>query len=351
MNPDLEQQLRETLARSAGGVTDARRPTLSWEQPVTGGTVTEPAPRRRSRVRTAARFAAPLMVAAAVAGAIVLPGQLRTGDGQAPPSADATVATTAPQLQEVALLAPGSTVPLQPGQYLYSKTTFDNEDKHALLITEVWRPQHAADPWTRRFTQLDSRTGELYRDEVTGEVLLEPETVTSPCGDFDGHGGTCDDAGSMDDPTPQFLTTLPKDPVRLRDTISAWALDRFNESIELQMAQTPELSWADVTDSMRAGGVMQGFRTFAEATNGMSQPFSALLQQAVATLPDVVAGDEDNVLGRGAVSYSQTETYGDGTTSSWTAMIFDADGNYIGDAMSDISVGAADQAGVAPPGM
>ena len=351
MNSDLEQQLCETLARTAGGVTDGARPALSWEQPATDGPVAELAPRRRARVRTAARFAAPLLAAAAVAGAVVLPGRLGSDDGRAQPGADATAGTTAPQLQEVALLAPGSTVPLRQGQYLYSKRTFSNEDKHALIIEELWRPQHAADPWTRRFTQLDSRTGELYRDEVTGEVLLEPQTVTSPCGDFDGSGGTCDDAGSMDDPTPQFLTTLPTDPVALRDTISAWALERFTEDTERLMAQTPGLTWADIRDSDRAAGVMQGFRDFAEATNGMSQPFSALLQQALTTLPDVVAGDEENLLGRGSASYSHTLRWEDGTESSWLVMVFDAEGNYVGNEMTDIRVGAADEAGVAPPGM
>ena len=341
---DLEQQLRATLGRTADRVTEAPRPALSWERPTAGGPVTVPAPRRRSRVRTAVRFAAPLAVAAAVAGVVVLPGHDQAGGVPAPSGTVGAPGTPTTVLQEVALLAPASTVPLQPGEFLYSRQTMHLDE--TTLVIEIWRPQHATDPWTRTTTYLDAATGEPSRNSVTG-AAMPPETLTAPCGDFFDEVATCDDAGSMDDPTPQFLATLPTDPVELYQQLRTWAIDRDRQ----EMSELPggeELLSLYEDENWLAQVTINGIIDFATATNGMSQPFSARLQQALATMPGAVAGHETNPAGEGTASYSATSvnSYGDeGTTNT---LIFDADGNFVGTPYWEVVVRAAEQAGVAP---
>ena len=348
MNPDptdLEQRLRATLRRTADQVTEAPRPALSWERPGAGEQVTVPAPRRRSRVRTAVRVVAPLAVAAAVAAVVVLPGQQQSGTGQVR-SGVATV-TAAPPLQQVALLAPASTVPLQPGQFLYSRETWllGGAGGETTMITEVWRPQHATDPWTRRLTYLDTATGELSRYTTTGEAML-PETLTAPCGDFFDEVVTCDDAGSLDNPTPQFLTTLPEDPAQLYQQLQTWAVDR--DRAETEHANGEET--IDYTDEdVLAQTTINGIIDFALATNGMSQPFSARLQEALATMPGAVIGHETNADGHGVVSYGGSWVDSSGAVQTTNLLVFDADGNFVGTPYSAVVVGTADTAGVAPP--
>ena len=332
---DLEQQLRATLGRTADRVTDAPRPVLSWEQPAAGGQVTVLSSRRRSRGRTAVRVVAPLAVAAVIAAVVVLPGQEQPGDGHA-----RSTATAAPTLQEVALLAPASTVPLEPGQFLYSRETY-NLGGVTTMISEVWRPQHATDPWTRTTTYLDSATGELSEVEE-----MQPETLTAPCGDFFDEVVTCDDAGSMDNPTPQFLTTLPTDPAELYQQLRTWAIDRDRVAAE-RYAKGEEID--DYTSEETLAWVtINGIIKFALATNGMSQPFSARLQQALATMPGAVTGQETNPSGHGVVSYGAAYVTASGRTSTTNMLVFDADGNFVGTPYWEVVVGTADTAGVAP---
>jgi len=342
MNPDtpLEQQLRGTLTRTAEGVPDSPRPTLSWERPA-GAQVVPLADRRSSRTRRVLQVATPLTIAAAVAAVAVLAG----GQG---PSGAPTPAAPSVQVEETALLAPGGTVPMAPGQYLYSRTTYqaDSTSGRLTVVDEYWVPQDATDVWTYRGTAYDPVTGEpasRYIDPATGAPIQGPRVETAPCGHFDHPEEPCSDGGSWDHPTPRFLASLPTDPAALDALLVEWGenwsrLARGSDEPE-QFGSALDEERSKLYDPMYAAGVL------AESTVGMSQPFSQALEQAVAALPGVVAKPATNLDGAPGTSYAAVAS--DGSVVS-TEMIFDADGNYIGTPTSTVVVGAADEAGATP---
>jgi hypothetical protein len=336
---DLELQLRGALTRAAERVPEATRPTLSWELPADAPQVVPPM-RRPSRTRRVLQVATPLAVAAAVAAVAVLPGSGTSGD------------TPAPGLTEVALLAPGSAVPMAPGQYLYSKITYQTTykgDMPATAVDEYWVPQDATQVWTYRATAYDPATGQpvpRFYDPATGQPVPGPHIETAPCGHFSHPEDTgCTDAGSWDDPTPRFIANLPTDPEALDALLVEWG-DRWTQLAEGADYPVPSTSaldreYAELHEPMYAASYLAG------ATVGMSQPFSRALEQAVAALPGVVATPSTNLDGVPGTSYVAVASDGSAVSDE---LVFDADGNYIGTSTSTVTVGAADQAGVAPAG-
>jgi hypothetical protein len=336
---DLEQQLRGTLTRTAERVPDAPRPGFSWESQEQVVALSS----RRSRTRRVLQVATPLAVAAAAAAVAVLPGSGTSGGSAAPPSV---------QVQETALLAPGGTVPMAPGQYLYSKITGQTlfkGDVPVTVVDEYWVPQDATGVWTYRATAYDPATGRpvpRFYDPATGKPVPGAHIETAPCGHFAHPEDTrCTDAGTWDNPTPRFLANLPTDPAALDALLVEWGqkwsrLARGTGEPE-KFGSALDEEHSKLYDPMNAAGFL------ASSTVGMSQPFSSALQRAIAALPGVVAKPATNRDGVPGTSYSAVGS--DGVVVS-NEMIFDADGNYIGTPTSAVVVGAADQAGVAPAG-
>lgn len=337
----LEQQLRGTLTRTAERTPDVPRPVLSWERPAAAPQVVTPL-QRPSRTRRALQIATPLTVAAAVAALAVLPGT-GTSAGPAAPSV---------QVQETALIVPGGTVPMAPGQYLYSKTTSQTlfkGDVPVTVVDEYWVPQDATGVWTYRATAYDPETGQpvpRFYDPATGQPISEPHVETAPCGHFaHPEDANCTDAGSWDSPTPRFLADLPTDPAALGALLVQWG-DMWTRLAEGDDYPTVYGSALD-EEYVRLQEPMYAASYLAESTVGMSQTFSRAMEKAVAGLPGVVATPATNLDGVPGTSYSAVASDG------WVlapALVFDADGNYIGTPTSTVVVGAADQAGVAPAG-
>ena len=342
---ELEQQLRGTLTRTADAVPETTRPALSWERPTPALQVVAPAS-RPSRPRRVLRFAAPLAVAAAVAAAalVALPDQdtSRTTPAPAP----------SPGLAEVALIAPGSTVPMAPGQYLYSKTTYQatlKGDVTVMAVDEYWVPQDATAVWTYRGSAYDPATGRpaaRYEDPATGQLTTEPRVETAPCGDYAHPEVThCDGTGSWKVPTPRFIAGLPTDPTELRAV-----LVEFGENWDRLARGTDEpeqFGSAQDEERARLYEPMNAAYNLADASVGLSQPFSRALQQAIAGLPGVVATPATNLDGVPGTGYRVVAPDGEVVYGD---LVFDADGNYIGTPTSAVVVGAADQAGLAPAG-
>jgi hypothetical protein len=336
---DLEQQLRGTLTRTAERVPDVPRPPMSWELPADAPQVVTPL-HRSSRTRRVLQVATPLAVAAAVAAVAVLPGSGSSGD------------TPAPGLTEVALLAPGGAVPMAPGQYLYSKTTYRitlKGDVPATAVDEYWIPQDATQVWTYRATAYDPATGRpvtRFTDPATGQPVPGPHVETAPCGHFAHPEDTsCTDAGSWDVPTPRFLAGLPTDPAALDDLLVEWG-DKWTRLAE---GDDYPVGFGSAIDEERAElqEPMTAASNLAESTIGMSQPFSAALEQAIAALPGVVATPATNSDGVPGTSYVAVASDGSAVSDE---LVFDSDGNYIGSSTSAVTVGAADQPLVTPAG-
>jgi hypothetical protein len=333
---DLERQLRGTLARTAERVPEAPRPTLSWERSADAPQGVASMHRlSRSRTRRVLQVATPLTVAAAVAAAavVVLPGQN-------PPSGP-----PAPVLEEVALLTPGGTMPMEPGQFLYSRITYQGDA--VTSVDEYWVPQDATQVWTYRATVYDRVTGEPVApryDPTTGEPIEGPHVETAPCGHFAHPEETsCSDAGSWQNPTPRFLANLPTDPTELGALLVEWG-DNWTR---LAMGDDYPMVFGSAEDQERGRlyEPMYAANYLAAGTVGMSQPFSQALEQAIASLPGVVAEPATNPAGVPGSGYTAVTSSGE---VAYPALIFDADGNYIGTPTSSVVVGAAEEAGVAP---
>lgn len=345
MNPDttdLERQLRSALTRTAERVPETPRPALSWELPAGAARTVTPM-HHHSRTRQVLQVATPSAVAAALAAFAVLTGNGTSGSPTAGPSV---------QVQETALLVPGGTVPMAPGQYLYSRTTYETTyegDVPAMAVDEYWVPQDATDVWTYRATAYDRTTGRpltRFYDPATGAPVPGDHIETAPCGHFAHPEDTdCTDAGTWDNPTPRFIADLPTDPAALDALLVEWG-DRWTQLAEGDDHPVPfgsplDEERAQLHEPMYAASYLAG------ATVGMSEPFSQALERAVAALPGVVATPATNLDGVPGTSYVAVAS--DGEVAS-DELVFDADGNYIGTSASAVTVGAADQAGVVPAG-
>ena len=286
---DLEQQLRTTLTRTADAVPETPRPTMSWERPAPAFQVVAPAP-RTTRTRRVLQFAAPLTVAAAVAAAALV----------ALPDQDSSRTAPAPGLEEVALLTPGGTVPMAPGQYLYSKTTYEatlKGDVTIVAVDEYWVPQDSTDVWTYRGSAYDPVTGQpvgRYEDPATGELTAEPRVETAPCGDYAHPEVTdCDGTGSWKVPTPEFIAGLPTDPTELRAVLVEFGenWDRLARGSD----EPEQFGSAQDEERARLYKPMNAAYNLADASVGLSQPVSRALEQAIARLPGVVATPAHNL--------------------------------------------------------
>ncbi|MFI6027908.1 CU044_5270 family protein [Amycolatopsis magusensis] len=189
------------------------------------GAVPAPEPRqhRRRRVSWAAAFGT---VAAVVAGVLVLPA-LPFGDEPGVPGAAAEV------LNRSADRIGAIDEPVPPGHYRYVET----HAWHMVLretgsylgegVTRVWVPAE----WTQQWRQDGYSTGQRKWIEGSDADLPEevrhrgPESVKTSlarCGDFMAEPDQqCHTPGGWGKPTPEFLGTLPSDPVQLYQRLRA----------------------------------------------------------------------------------------------------------------------------------
>ena len=183
-------------------------------------------------------------------------------------------------------------------------------------------------------------------DPATGDPVPGDHIETAPCGHFAHPEDTgCTDAGTWDNPTPRFIADLPTDPAALDALLVEWG-EKWTQLAEggdhpVPLGTALDEERAELHEPMYAASYL------ADATVGMSQPFSEALERAVAALPGVVASSATNLDGVPGTSYVAVASDGEVVSDE---LVFDADGNYIGTSTSAVVVGAADQAGVAPAG-
>ena len=289
---------------------------------------------RRSRRRPAVRIAwvaAPIAVAAAVTAVVVLPD----GPAHRPAvhsSAAGASTTASPGLVPAALLTPGGTVPMKPGQYRYERITsktMTSATEGFIDVFETWVPQDPTQEWTLRST---------YED-LQGRADGEPQVLTARCGAFRPPDRTwpddqatftarvCSQISTAVRPTSQYIAELPLDPTALYNRLHDDEVD-----IVIPTLQLPP-------DGDESFYVWQSAMRLATDATGLSQPFSAALEKAIAMIPGVtVRHDLTNLAGVRGTTYEPPPSPG----VDLGAMTFDADGNYIGGPDTTIAVGAAD---------
>lgn len=226
----------EVLARARGQLLIAAA-TTSLPAPTGPGTVDAPSPPKR---RTGRWLAAAAAVGVLVAGVLLAPTLQLGGDS---PRASAEAATL---LNKAASLTIGAKDPaVSPGQYRYVVTHSWYEASGASdgsgfsflfeTVREVWIPADPRQLWLQRETTGNYRW--LQGDEAAAKaagILPSPDVqeLRARCGDFhlstpgltvNGKSGAqapCDGSDpSWQDPTPEFLAGLPRDPQKLYDRL------------------------------------------------------------------------------------------------------------------------------------
>ena len=314
---DVPARLREALTEAADARPVGAPPAFSWETPTTAART-----HRRPAVRVA-RVLAPVAVAAATAAALVLPGG-DPGAGQGP-TADASpgpVTAADPALVPAALLGPGTTVPMAPGQYRYDRIS-TTDPGGGTAVVETWEPQDPTQEWTERYV--------LHAADGTPAA---PVVRTVRCGAFQPAGrpapaDPCADVPNALATSAEDLAGLPTDPAALYERMRHEELDVLLPSLGIDPEGDAAVESAYVFD--HAWGLARG-------ATGLSQPVSAALEQAIALIPGVIVRpDATTPAGLHGTSYRAPYT-----GAELGDMVFDANGNFIGGSDYTIEVGAAD---------
>ena len=315
MTDDIETRLVEALTDRADQVHPSR-PRLSA------------VPQRGSAGKGLLIGAAVLVVAGAAVAVAIHNGASPIGG----PNGGTVAGAPA---KPVAFLVPGAANPLQPGQYFYHKNTEYFAAGHEVTVVEVWEPQDPTQQWTMKVQMLNE----------DGTPRQAPQITTGTCGEFgvartDGKSG-CDDPASWKNPTPAFIAAAPLDPQALYDQLHQYAIDLEHQGYTSGDKTSEDMSTVNIAYLQL--NVIAGI---AESTNGLSQPFSQALAAATAKLPGVViTPNAHNYLGVVGTSY---EIDAPGSKIPVTAILFDANGVFIGRPITAVSLGAADAPG-APP--
>ncbi|SDN39282.1 CU044_5270 family protein [Allokutzneria albata] len=198
--------------------------TTTQEAPTPGVARPQPRPRRTGRWLAAAAAVGVLTV-----GVLASQTVIWGGGGEAHAEAVAT-------LNKAADLAMGTVDPkIAPGQFLYRSlraegvTTYsDGGASFGGVIDETWIPADQRHVWMERRANVGK---EKWLPGLEGEGEPTPSTPRellgewrAPCGDFDyiaqGSRKSCGE-GSWNNPTPEFLAALPKDPKQLYEKFVA----------------------------------------------------------------------------------------------------------------------------------
>ncbi|QFU92702.1 CU044_5270 family protein [Amycolatopsis sp. YIM 10] len=167
---------------------------------------------------------------AAAAAAVVIAGaagtQLLSVDEAKVDPASAAILHRAAQ-------APGTDVPLAPGQFRYVEThawTLSRSEEKNLTyrtesVTREWVPADERQEWLLRKEYTGNReflTGD-ERDagpEIAAENAAD-EDMRGPCGDYSTPTGRTPCAASWQHPTAEWMAGLPRDPVKLEERLRA----------------------------------------------------------------------------------------------------------------------------------
>ena len=312
---DVTARLRAALQDTAAERAVGAPPTFSWES-AAGSTRTTTRAHRRPAVRIA-RVVAPLAVAAAAAAALVLPG-----------GGDAVTGDADPALVPVALLTPAGSTPMEPGQYRYERKTATTsvDGSTWVSVIETWQPQDYRQEWTQRVVDTAADGSPMGTYEYRADCGSFRPDGLAPDVEAELIAHACDDDGFPVRVTPDYLAGLPTDPAGLYERLRA-------DHGQFLASPPPGVPAAESAD------VFTFARVLAEGANGMSQPFSAALEQAVALIPGVVV--RPGVTNPDGVSGTSYEVFSS-TGRSAGEMVFDADGDFIGGSDYTIEVGAAD---------
>lgn len=227
----FEDRLFDTLMREHGhALVVAERPTASHRRPVRAA-----AGAGGAKNGHWGRWVAAVGTVAAVVAGVLVVQTVQFGDQPAASSAVAEVLTRAADKI-------GASDPVvKPGQYLYIEShqwqmanTSAGGKQLAYLqesVTQTWVPYDRTQEWVQRSHNTGQRKWVHGSDADLVALGVVPnqdvEEVRGKCGDFYPEGGMrpCQRKGGWQEPTAEFVATLPSDPQQLYDRIRAAMAD------------------------------------------------------------------------------------------------------------------------------
>lgn len=192
-------------------------------------------------------------------------------------------------------------------------------------------PANPADPWLLRHLDTSNRQWIVGNPEEAAAANMLPTASTSTtdysgaCGDFAGDAGGCNRAGSWQDPSPRFLTDLPRGPVQLRARLAAaappdsGATGMFNYALDtLRNGVTP----ADLRAALyRVMSTLPGIVVTQDVINLDGRAGTALGIQGPGIRQDVIIDPTTGqFIASRSVQTTQAEGIPAGTTVGWTAV-------------------------------
>ena len=271
-----------------------------------------PSPRHRPARRHWARWAlAAAAVVALVAGLLVVQ-TVQFGDH--PPAASAAAAALNSTADKIRTSDP----PLRPGQYRYvgwhswamNTAVFKDTSLTRLeeRLGEMWVPQD----WKRDWLVRDGSTGN-YKwikgsdQEAKALGFAPPKAETTeerwPCGQYPHQDNPCGVRGSWQQPTPEWMAGLPRDPQKLYERLRADAPVNGRGDTELLVYAADALRSAIIPADLRAA-----------------------IYRALGKLPALEITDQlANLDGRTGIAYGMNDG-----TSRQEIIIDPATGQYIG---------------------
>ncbi len=201
------------------------------------------------------------------------------------------------------------------------------------VITE-WVPADSASPakpWLLRHVDTNNRRWLVGTAKEAAAAGMTPTASTATtdysgaCGDFAGDAGGCNRAGSWQDPSPRFLSDLPRDTDQLRARLSAaappdsGAAGMFNYALDtLRSGSVP----ADLRAALyRVMSTLPGIVVTEGVINLDGRAGTALGIQGPGIRQDVILDPSTGeFIGSRSVQTEHSDGIPAGTTVGWTAV-------------------------------
>ncbi|MBN6037622.1 CU044_5270 family protein [Amycolatopsis sp. 195334CR] len=164
---------------------------------------------------------------AAAAAAVVVAGAVGT---QLLPGDEAEIDVASAAILDRAAQAPGTDVPLAPGQFRYVETHAWNVNRspekdltyRVESVTREWVPADERQEWLLRKEYTGNREF-LSGDErdAAPENTTAEEDMRAPCGEYGTPTGGPGCEGTWQHPTAEWMAGLPRDPAKLGELLRA----------------------------------------------------------------------------------------------------------------------------------
>lgn len=331
---ELDTALQDLHQVADGDLTAQRSALLQLIDEWTPSAVVRTLPPRRNVMRVGRLTRYLTAAAVIVLGALLVP-TLITHNGQ--PVTSAAAATVFTRAAD-AIKASDPKVPVGSYRQISSHSWATTETGPYAYLAETviteWVPADPgspAHPWLLRHVDTNNRQWLVgtAKDAAAAAMLPPASAATTDysgaCGDFAGDAGGCNRTGSWQDPSPHFLSGLPRDTNLLRERLAAaappdsGAAGMFNYALDtLRNGLAPADLRAALYHTM---STLAGIVVTEDVINLDGRAGTALGIQGPAIRQDIIVDPSTGeFIGSRSVQTEQSNGIPAGTTVGWTAV-------------------------------